>query len=353
VTPGDANPDTVQYVVQRSAMRTPGTDRLSQQSRYQGQYRAQRRQVPPPPAPRTAPQPSTGKVPATVSAATAPVPMPRPQPQPVPAPQVQPAPAPARTTTPATPTALQTADIQAQLTRQDYRDRYQARQRQQQQAQAAREAAARIMPGQQPATTSPPPAPTSVASLADRPATPPSTGLNPQAMPSPTHPQPTGSGIVQAAEAASTTPQARQEPQTRPPRESTAARTTPAPRSSTAGTAPAAPSVRRPDISGNTNACGELASNPLSQSSADKVAAQYAAAVKIPEPQAIRGDLVFFRTDGNSIDHVGIYLGNNKFVHAPGAGKSITTDSLTDSWKEQFAGFGRLPPSCRASGSPL
>ncbi|HPQ96006.1 MAG: C40 family peptidase [Thiothrix sp.] len=190
-----------------------------------------------------------------------------------------------------------------------------------------------------------------MASLADQPVSPPSTTLNPRTVPAaPPRPQPAAPGTAQAAETVAALSQP--EPETRSRRKPAAARP-PLPAQAVASATPApAPSGLNQGRSGE-NACGELTSNPLSQSSADKVAAQYAAAIKIPEQQAIRGDLVFFRTDdGSSVDHVGIYLGNNKFVHAPGAGKSITTDSLTDTWKVQFAGFGRLPASCRASIIP-
>ncbi|MCX7816533.1 MAG: NlpC/P60 family protein [Syntrophales bacterium] len=44
-----------------------------------------------------------------------------------------------------------------------------------------------------------------------------------------------------------------------------------------------------------------------------------------------KGDLVFFATrGGKKVSHVGIYLGNGKFVHAPGQGKKIRIDSLNN-----------------------
>jgi len=42
-----------------------------------------------------------------------------------------------------------------------------------------------------------------------------------------------------------------------------------------------------------------------------------------------KGDLVFFKTSGGGkVSHVGIYIGNNRFIHAPGRGKKIGIDSL-------------------------
>jgi len=43
-----------------------------------------------------------------------------------------------------------------------------------------------------------------------------------------------------------------------------------------------------------------------------------------------RGDLVFFKIDSRHVNHVGIYIGNHRFVHAPGAGKPVTVNSLDD-----------------------
>ncbi|EFK07631.1 NlpC/P60 family protein [delta proteobacterium NaphS2] len=45
------------------------------------------------------------------------------------------------------------------------------------------------------------------------------------------------------------------------------------------------------------------------------------------------GDLVFFDTTGrNRVSHVGIYVGDGKFIHAPGKGRTIRTDSLTNTY---------------------
>jgi cell wall-associated NlpC family hydrolase len=44
-----------------------------------------------------------------------------------------------------------------------------------------------------------------------------------------------------------------------------------------------------------------------------------------------KGDLVFFATSGgNSVSHVGIYTGANRFLHAPGRGRQIQTSSLSN-----------------------
>lgn len=76
-------------------------------------------------------------------------------------------------------------------------------------------------------------------------------------------------------------------------------------------------------------------------------AAQYKVAVKVPKEQAGRGDLVFFRTRGSRVSHVGIYLGEDRFVHAPRTGKAITTTKLEGYWKRRLVGFGRIPGACQ------
>jgi cell wall-associated NlpC family hydrolase len=54
------------------------------------------------------------------------------------------------------------------------------------------------------------------------------------------------------------------------------------------------------------------------------------------------GDLVFFKTNGKSVSHVGVFLRNNKFVHAS-TSKGVVINDLNDSYyKKSFYGYGRL-----------
>ena len=56
-----------------------------------------------------------------------------------------------------------------------------------------------------------------------------------------------------------------------------------------------------------------------------------------------KGDLVFFKQRGKSYSHVGIYVGRNRFVHAPSTGKLIRIDSLKNSyWKRHFLNARRF-----------
>ena len=57
---------------------------------------------------------------------------------------------------------------------------------------------------------------------------------------------------------------------------------------------------------------------------------QWKAGKPVLRSQLSKGDLVFFATSGwKKVSHVGIYKGNNKFIHASGSGKKIRTDSLS------------------------
>ena len=60
------------------------------------------------------------------------------------------------------------------------------------------------------------------------------------------------------------------------------------------------------------------------------------------------GDLVFFNTMRRTFSHVGIYIGDNRFIHAPSHGKDVRTDDLGFAyWAKRFTGARRagLPAS--------
>jgi cell wall-associated NlpC family hydrolase len=57
------------------------------------------------------------------------------------------------------------------------------------------------------------------------------------------------------------------------------------------------------------------------------------------------GDLVFYNTRNRPHSHVGIYLGDGQFVHAPRPGALVRIESLqTAYWRERFDGARRLNP---------
>jgi len=55
------------------------------------------------------------------------------------------------------------------------------------------------------------------------------------------------------------------------------------------------------------------------------------------------GDLVFFNTLRRTFSHVGIYLGDNKFIHAPSSGGAVRIESMDLAyWKARFNGARRI-----------
>ena len=55
------------------------------------------------------------------------------------------------------------------------------------------------------------------------------------------------------------------------------------------------------------------------------------------------GDLVFFNPGGGSASHIGIYVGEGRFVHAPSSGGTVRLDLLdTEYWRRAYVGARRL-----------
>lgn len=70
-------------------------------------------------------------------------------------------------------------------------------------------------------------------------------------------------------------------------------------------------------------------------------AQQFRAATPVDIDDARPGDLLFFRY-GRKVSHVGIYLGNRRFVHAPSTGGRVAVKSLRERhYRERFVGAGR------------
>jgi cell wall-associated NlpC family hydrolase len=51
------------------------------------------------------------------------------------------------------------------------------------------------------------------------------------------------------------------------------------------------------------------------------------------------GDLIYFKTKKNQISHVGVYSGDNKFIHAPNRKTNVKESKLSDYWLKKFAGY--------------
>ncbi|MGN8274671.1 C40 family peptidase [Pseudomonas sp. SMV71] len=57
------------------------------------------------------------------------------------------------------------------------------------------------------------------------------------------------------------------------------------------------------------------------------------------------GDLIFFKLKSRRVNHVAIYLGNDRFIHAPRRGKSVTIDTLNKPyWDSHYVVAKRVLP---------
>lgn len=67
------------------------------------------------------------------------------------------------------------------------------------------------------------------------------------------------------------------------------------------------------------------------------------AAKPVTRDELTLGDLVFFRSSGRRVDHVGIYAGDGRFIHAPSKGAVVTYAYLDDPYyRAHFVSAGRL-----------
>ena len=63
---------------------------------------------------------------------------------------------------------------------------------------------------------------------------------------------------------------------------------------------------------------------------------------RIATDRLAAADLVFFGSDGN-VSHVGIYVGEGRFVHAPNSGGTVRLDRLDGAWwRDHYTGARRL-----------
>ncbi|PKH26541.1 endopeptidase [Enterobacterales bacterium CwR94] len=71
---------------------------------------------------------------------------------------------------------------------------------------------------------------------------------------------------------------------------------------------------------------------------------QFRDAAPVRKEKLERGDLVFFRINGRgAADHVGVYLGNGKFIQSPRTGKDIQISQLADNyWQKHYVGARRV-----------
>jgi cell wall-associated NlpC family hydrolase len=81
---------------------------------------------------------------------------------------------------------------------------------------------------------------------------------------------------------------------------------------------------------------------------------QQAAATQVIDKKDLQpGDLVFFNTMRRNFSHVGIYVGNNKFIHSPRSGSEVRVEDMGVSyWTRRFNGARRVSPAAAEGSTP-
>jgi len=83
------------------------------------------------------------------------------------------------------------------------------------------------------------------------------------------------------------------------------------------------------DCSGLTMVCYRLNGLNLPRVSRN----QFKAGRWVAKDKLVKGDLVFFATNGGQrVSHVGMYIGNGRFIHAPRTGKTVRIEKLSNSF---------------------
>lgn len=72
------------------------------------------------------------------------------------------------------------------------------------------------------------------------------------------------------------------------------------------------------------------------------VAEQYRLGKQITRRALAYGDLVFYRTARSKVSHVGVYVGENKFIHASTSRGVIITDMAEKYWSKRYVGSRRI-----------
>ena len=106
------------------------------------------------------------------------------------------------------------------------------------------------------------------------------------------------------------------------------------------------------DCSGFTRHIFEISLGLLLPRRAEEQAAS-AGLFSIARDQLRPGDLVFFNTLRQTFSHVGIYLGDDKFIHAPRSGAGVRIDDMTQSyWSQRFTGARRADAVSASTSVP-
>jgi cell wall-associated NlpC family hydrolase len=82
----------------------------------------------------------------------------------------------------------------------------------------------------------------------------------------------------------------------------------------------------------------EYADVTLPRTAAD----QYRQGTEVPRRSLLYGDLLFFTTEREQINHVGLYIGFNEFIHAS-TSQGVIVSALNESyWAKRFVGARRI-----------
>ena len=75
--------------------------------------------------------------------------------------------------------------------------------------------------------------------------------------------------------------------------------------------------------------------------------------VAVDKSELKPGDLVFFNTLKRAFSHVGIYVGDGKFVHAPRSGATVRVEDMGSSyWSKRYNGARRAPEPVEVGSAP-
>ncbi len=85
-----------------------------------------------------------------------------------------------------------------------------------------------------------------------------------------------------------------------------------------------------------------------------RAAEQARATQTISQDELKPGDLVFFNTMRSAFSHVGIYIGDDKFIHAPRSGEQVRVEDMRQSyWVKRFNGARRVEAGAGSIPLPL
>jgi cell wall-associated NlpC family hydrolase len=109
------------------------------------------------------------------------------------------------------------------------------------------------------------------------------------------------------------------------------------------------------DCSGFTRHIFELSVGLVLPRRADEQA-RLSSLTSIKKDELKPGDLVFFNTMRQTFSHVGIYVGEGKFIHAPRTGAAVRVEDMREAyWAKRFTGARRAEVADRSAdaGAPL